>query len=142
MKDRIKAFSYLRTSGKGQVGNDGFPRQRDTVSRYAKANHMVIVQEFSDEAVSGTTDAMDRPGVTDLFVALSIRFLLAGKLSLLATCGGQRCGDIHAIGARAGWVGLLRDENAGLQRTFFSDSLGGHGSDVGCRCSACTGLTS
>jgi hypothetical protein len=31
---------------------------------------MEIVQEFSDEAVSGTADAMDRAGLTDLFVAL------------------------------------------------------------------------
>ena len=70
MKEKIKAFSYLRTSGKGQIGNDGFPRQRDSVNRHARANRMVIVQEFSDEAVSGTTDAMDRPGLTDLLVAL------------------------------------------------------------------------
>lgn len=70
MQEKTKAFSYLRTSGKGQVGNDGFPRQRDAVNRYAKANRMEIVQEFSDEAVSGTTDAMDRDGLTDLFVAL------------------------------------------------------------------------
>jgi DNA invertase Pin-like site-specific DNA recombinase len=70
MKEKIKAFSYLRTSGKGQIGNDGFPRQRDAVNRHAKANRIGIVQEFSDEAVSGTTDAMDRSGLTDLFVAL------------------------------------------------------------------------
>lgn len=70
MKAKPKAFSYLRTSGKGQVGNDGFPRQRDAVNRYAKANRLEIVQEFTDEAVSGTTDAIDRPGLTDLFVAL------------------------------------------------------------------------
>jgi DNA invertase Pin-like site-specific DNA recombinase len=70
MKAKTKAFSYLRTSGKGQVGNDGFPRQRDAVNRYAKANRLEVVQEFTDEAVSGTTDAIDRPGLTDLFVAL------------------------------------------------------------------------
>lgn len=70
MKAKTKAFSYLRTSGKGQIGNDGFPRQRDAVNSYAKANRLEIVQEFSDEAVSGTTDAIDRPGLTDLFVAL------------------------------------------------------------------------
>jgi site-specific DNA recombinase len=70
MKAKTKAFSYLRTSGKGQIGNDGFPRQRDAVNRYAKANRIEVVQEFSDEAVSGTTDAIDRPGLTDMFVAL------------------------------------------------------------------------
>ena len=70
MKSKEKAFGYLRTSGKGQIGNDGFPRQRDTIARYAKANRIEIVQEFGDEAVTGTVDAMDRPGLTDLFVAL------------------------------------------------------------------------
>lgn len=70
MKEKSRAFSYLRTSGKGQVGNDGFPRQRDAVNRYAAANRMAIAQEFSDEGVSGTTDALDRPGLTDLLVAL------------------------------------------------------------------------
>lgn len=70
MKAKLKAFSYLRTSGKGQMGNDGFPRQRDAINRHAKANRIIIAQEFSDEGVSGTTDAMDRPGLTDLFVAI------------------------------------------------------------------------
>jgi len=70
MKAKEKAFGYLRTSGKGQIGNDGFPRQREAIARYAKANKVEIVQEFGDEAVTGTVDAMDRPGLTDLFVAL------------------------------------------------------------------------
>jgi DNA invertase Pin-like site-specific DNA recombinase len=70
MKAKEKAFGYLRTSGKGQIGNDGFPRQRESITRYAKANRIEMVQEFNDEAISGTTDAMDRPGLTDLFVAL------------------------------------------------------------------------
>jgi DNA invertase Pin-like site-specific DNA recombinase len=70
MKTKEKAFGYLRTSGKGQIGNDGFPRQREAISRYAKANKIEIVQEFGDEAITGTVDAMDRPGLTDLFVAL------------------------------------------------------------------------
>ena len=70
MKTKEKAFGYLRTSGKGQIGNDGFPRQREAISRYAKANKIEIVKEFGDEAITGTVDAMDRPGLTDLFVAL------------------------------------------------------------------------
>jgi DNA invertase Pin-like site-specific DNA recombinase len=70
MKTKEKAFGYLRTSGKGQIGNDGFPRQRDAINRYANAHGIEIVQEFRDEAVTGTVDAMDRSGLTDLFVAL------------------------------------------------------------------------
>ena len=67
---KTPAFSYLRVSGKGQIDGDGFKRQSDTISRYAKANRIEIVQEFRDEGVSGTKEALDRPGLTDLFVAI------------------------------------------------------------------------
>lgn len=87
MKAKVKAFGYLRTSGKGQVGNDGFPRQREAIIRYAKGNGIQIVQEFTDEAVSGTTDAMDRSGLTDLLVALKangVRTVLVENATRLA----------------------------------------------------------
>jgi DNA invertase Pin-like site-specific DNA recombinase len=67
---RTKAFSYLRVSGKGQLDGDGFDRQRDAISRYARRNRIEIVNEFRDEGVSGATDGFDREGLTDLFVAL------------------------------------------------------------------------
>ena len=87
VRAKEKAFLYLRTSGKGQIGNDGFPRQRETIRRYAKSNGIEIAQEFSDEAVSGTLDAMDRDGLTDLFVALKangVRLVLVENASRLA----------------------------------------------------------
>jgi len=87
MKSKAKAFGYLRTSGKGQVGNDGFPRQRDAIARYAKANGIEVVQEFTDEGISGTLDAMDRPGLTDLFVALKangVRLVIVENATRLA----------------------------------------------------------
>jgi DNA invertase Pin-like site-specific DNA recombinase len=67
---RTKAFSYLRVSGKGQIDGDGFPRQQDTINKYAKRNHLDVVQEFRDGGVTGTKEALDRPGLTDLFVAI------------------------------------------------------------------------
>jgi DNA invertase Pin-like site-specific DNA recombinase len=67
---KTKAFSYLRVSGKGQIDGDGFQRQADTVKKYAKANRLEVAQEFRDEGICGSKDAMDRPGLTDLFVAL------------------------------------------------------------------------
>jgi DNA invertase Pin-like site-specific DNA recombinase len=60
----------LRVSGKGQIDGDGFPRQQDTICRYAKANRFEVVQEFRDKGVTGSKEALDRPGLTDLFVAL------------------------------------------------------------------------
>jgi DNA invertase Pin-like site-specific DNA recombinase len=65
---KTKIYSYLRVSGKGQVDGDGFPRQRESVTEYARRNRMEIVTEFRDEGVSGTL--FDRPGLTDLFVAI------------------------------------------------------------------------
>ncbi len=62
----MKAFSYLRVSGKGQVLGDGFPRQRETIEKYAKANGIVIEEEFRDEGISGTTELADRNGLARL----------------------------------------------------------------------------
>jgi hypothetical protein len=52
----VKAFSYLRVSGKGQVEGDGFPRQRAAVKAYATANGIRIVREFREEGVSGSIE--------------------------------------------------------------------------------------
>lgn len=59
----MKAFSYLRVSGKGQVLGDGFPRQREAIEKYAKAHGIVIEEEFRDEGISGTTELADRDGL-------------------------------------------------------------------------------
>lgn len=62
----MKAFSYLRVSGKGQVLGDGFPRQRESVEKYAQAHAIVIEEEFRDEGISGTTELADRDGLARL----------------------------------------------------------------------------
>ena len=48
----MKAFSYLRVSGKGQVLGDGFPRQREAIEKYAKASGISIEEEFRDEGIN------------------------------------------------------------------------------------------
>lgn len=63
------AVSYLRVSGRGQVGGDGFPRQRIAVATFAAAKGIDVVQEFRDEGVSGTLGLADRPGLTALLEA-------------------------------------------------------------------------
>ncbi len=66
----IKAFSYLRVSGKGQISGDGFPRQREAVTEYANKHAIALIREYRDEGVSGTKDAFDRDGLTELILAI------------------------------------------------------------------------
>ena len=65
-----KAFSYLRVSGAAQIEGDGFPRQREAVSRYAAAHDIEIVEEFRDEGIPGKTEMNDRPGLARLLARL------------------------------------------------------------------------
>jgi DNA invertase Pin-like site-specific DNA recombinase len=62
----MKAVSYLRVSGLGQVEGDGFPRQREAVESFAKRAGLVIVDEYRDEGVSGANELDDRPGLGEL----------------------------------------------------------------------------
>lgn len=58
-----EAVSYLRVSGKGQVEGDGFERQREAISRFAKRSGLTLLEEYRDEGLSGTKELADRPGL-------------------------------------------------------------------------------
>lgn len=60
----FKAVSYLRVSGKGQLKGSGFDRQRQVIREFAKVHGVTIVEEFQDRGVSGTKEAVDRPGLS------------------------------------------------------------------------------
>jgi len=80
-----KAFGYLRVSGKDQVHGDGFPRQREAITKYAKAHGIQIVQFFEEKGVSGKE--FDRPAWRDLMTALladGVKIVLIEKLDRLA----------------------------------------------------------
>jgi len=84
---RVKAFSYLRVSGKGQIDGDGFPRQRETVTRYAKAHSMDILREFKDGGVCGEKELADREGLAALLDAIEsngVRMVLIERADRLA----------------------------------------------------------
>ena len=81
------AFAYLRVSGKGQVGGDGFPRQEGAVRAYAKRHRIEIVRVFKERGVSGATDLEDRPALLEMLEALAAngtRLVLIEKLDRLA----------------------------------------------------------
>jgi DNA invertase Pin-like site-specific DNA recombinase len=84
---KTRAFAYLRVSGKGQIQGDGFPRQRDTINRYAKRHQIEIEREFCEKGVSGTKDAFDREALTELFIAIKangVRLVLAERADRIA----------------------------------------------------------
>lgn len=82
-----KAVSYLRVSGKGQIDGDGFPRQREAVTRFARAAGYEIVEEFRDEGVSGTKELEAREGLSDLLARIrsnGVRVVIVERADRLA----------------------------------------------------------
>jgi DNA invertase Pin-like site-specific DNA recombinase len=83
----MKAYAYLRVSGKGQVEGDGFDRQLLACQAYAAANGIEIVEVFREEGVSGTKELDDRPALAELFAALAengVKSIIVEKLDRLA----------------------------------------------------------
>jgi DNA invertase Pin-like site-specific DNA recombinase len=83
----VKAFAYLRVSGRSQVDGDGFDRQLLACQKYAADNDYEIAEVFREEAVSGTKELDDRPALAALLVALEengIKTVLIEKLDRLA----------------------------------------------------------
>ena len=65
-KASLKAVSYLRCSGLGQVDGDTWDRQTAAITKYAKHHGLEVVDEFRDAGVSGTRDLDNRPGLAAL----------------------------------------------------------------------------
>jgi DNA invertase Pin-like site-specific DNA recombinase len=83
----MKAFAYLRVSGKGQVDGDGFTRQLSAIKGYAAANDLTIVRVFREEGISGSVENMNRPAWQDLMATLhsnGVRTIVIEKLDRLA----------------------------------------------------------
>ncbi len=65
---KIKAFGYIRVSGKGQIKGDGLTRQETAIADYAQKHGIDIAHVFKDQGVSGTLS--NRPALTHMLVAL------------------------------------------------------------------------
>ena len=61
-------LGYCRVSTEGQNGADSFglETQRDAIKKYCTANGLELVQIFEDPALSGSLEALDRPGLRAL----------------------------------------------------------------------------
>src|SRR5262245_33465187 len=83
----VKAFVYLRVSGRSQVEGDGLVRQREAVTKYSLAQGVELVDEFRDEGVSGTKELAYREGLAALFDRLDsngVRLVLIERADRLA----------------------------------------------------------
>lgn len=87
----VKAFAYLRVSGRGQVPGDGFPRQTEACRTFAGAHDLTIVQTFEDRGVSGTKDPTENLAARPAWIALlsaiaanGVRTIIVEKLERLA----------------------------------------------------------
>ncbi len=66
MKEQVKAFGYLRVSGKSQVDGYGFDRQEEAINHFAEKVGYEVVRFFREEAVSGTASEEDRPAFQEM----------------------------------------------------------------------------
>ncbi len=83
--ERKRAFAYCRVSGLGQVGGDGFPRQRAAIEAYAKSHGYEIVAWYEEKGVCGATEWEDRPAWSEMIEALNgVRTIIVEKLDRLA----------------------------------------------------------
>lgn len=83
----MKAFAYLRVSGKGQIEGDDFPRQLEAIKGYAAAHGISIVKVYREEGVTGAMEGMNRPAWVEMIgriLANGIKTILVEKLDRLA----------------------------------------------------------
>jgi DNA invertase Pin-like site-specific DNA recombinase len=79
--------AYIRVSTDAQVDGYGLESQTQALTAWAKANGHRVIEVFSDEGVSGTTDAFDRDGLSSAIEAIEVGSadgLLVARMDRLA----------------------------------------------------------
>lgn len=66
----MKAFAYIRVSGKAQLDGDGPERQREKIAAFCANHGLEETAEYLEEGVSGTVEAMDRPAFVEMLAAI------------------------------------------------------------------------
>ncbi|MCE5309698.1 MAG: recombinase family protein [Acidobacteriales bacterium] len=81
----MKAYGYVRVSGRGQVEGDGFPRQIAAIKKYAAEHNIHVIKVFQEEAVCGATEWANRPAWLEMLAALNgCRTIIIEKLDRVA----------------------------------------------------------
>jgi len=68
----VKALGYVRVSTENQNGSDtyGLETQRAAIAKYCQDNGLELAQVFEDPALSGSLEALKRPGLKALLEAV------------------------------------------------------------------------
>lgn len=62
----MKAYWYIRVSGKSQIDGDGDKRQRERIKEFSEKHGLEFAGEYFEAGVSGTKEGMDRPKFAEL----------------------------------------------------------------------------
>jgi DNA invertase Pin-like site-specific DNA recombinase len=62
----MKAYWYIRVSGKSQIEGDGPERQREAIKAFCDKYGLEFAGEFFEAGVTGTKEGMDRPKFAEL----------------------------------------------------------------------------
>ncbi len=68
----MRLVGYLRVSSSSQIDAWGIDRQEAAIKKWAKANDARIVGWFRDEGVSGTVEAVERPGLSEAIESMPL----------------------------------------------------------------------
>jgi DNA invertase Pin-like site-specific DNA recombinase len=100
----IKAVAYFRTSSEANVGadKDTLKRQREAVSKFAKAAAYDLVAEYSDDGVKGADPVDTRPG----FAAMLDHIARNGVRTVIVETASRFARDL--IVQEIGWK-MLKD---------------------------------
>ena len=60
MEKQVVMYARTSSQASGGTDKDSLKRQRHSVSKYCKSNGLIVVKEFYDKGVSGTTDILSR----------------------------------------------------------------------------------